>query len=355
MRRRWLKLLRVLLLAFGCANAQALTAQPEPATAPDARCGAPPATWMQRALDTWALVSRDALGLPADSLPWIILFDARCAWHLAPRSSLEQGAQDATLDVTLRFGSAPVELRGLVHGDSLRLPSGRTVPAQPTAFASLYRGDSASFFVMALPELWSRSPEEAADPGREEFFLGVLAHEMAHTVQLAAISRHVSTLSRRWALPQNLNDDVVQRHFDTVPAFSRSVEHERDLLVRAAVAADDAARRELTRQALAVAERRRARHFVGELAVYAPLEDVFLLMEGVGSWAAFRVALAHAPPGTRKEDVLARMKPGQYWSQELGLAMLLVLDALLPDWRARVFAQNPPSIYGLLSEAARFR
>jgi hypothetical protein len=348
-------LIGLLMLFFGWVDARALPAQTDTSTTPVSACGSTQYRWMQRALDTWALISRSALELPPDSLPWIVLFDTRCAWHLAPRGAVGEEARDATGEAGLRFGSAPVVVQSLAHGDSIRLPSGRVIPPEPTAFTSLYRGDSASFFVMALPSLWRRSPKEAADPALEEFFLGVLAHEMAHTAQLAAISRQVRALGRRWTLPKNLNDDIVQQTFDTVPDFRQSIEQETDLLFRAAAAPDDLSRRRLARRALSLAKARRARYLTGKRAVYAPLEDLFLMMEGIGSWAAYSVALAHAPPGATPEDILGKARQGRYWSQKMGLAAFLVLDALLPEWRSRVFAAEPASVFELLDEAVRSR
>lgn len=316
-------------------------------------CSREPTRWMQRALDTWAMVARDAFMLPADSLPWIVLFDEHCAWHLAARGSPPPGSQDVTASAALRFSGATVVVHALVHRDTVRLPSGNVLPARRTAFAGLYRADSASFVVMALPQLWRRGSAAAADPTREEFLMGVFAHEMAHTVHLAAVSRRVRQIGERWTLPDRLNDDVVQTVFDSVPAFRQAVGHELDLLARAAGAADDPTRRRLTRQALASADARRRGFFTGPYAVYAPLEDLFLLMEGVGSWAAFRVAAAHAAPGTAAPTAPRQLQQGRYWSQDLGVTMLLVLDALMPDWRQKVFAAEPPSIYALLAEASR--
>ncbi len=341
----------LVLLLCGWADARALPAQADGLAA--SACGATPYRWMQRALDTWALVSRSALELPPDSLPWIVLFDAECTWHLAPRGTIEEAARDITAEAGLRFGGGPVRVHRLVHGDSIALPSGRVISPEPTAFASLYRDGKDSFFVMALPNLWRRSPKEAHDPAIEEFFLGVLAHEMVHTAQLSDISGRVRALAARWTLPKNLNDDIIQQHFDTVPEFRRSVEQEMDLLYRAAVAPDDESRRSLARRALVLAEDRRARYFTGERAVYAPLEDLFLVMEGVGSWAAHSVALAHAPPGATAENLLDQSGENRYWSQDMGLAIFLVLDELLPEWRSRVFAPEPASVFELLEEAVR--
>jgi hypothetical protein len=47
-----------------------------------------------------------------------------------------------------------------------------------------------------------------------------------------------------------------------------------------------------------------------------------------------------------------RRSVGRYWSQDIGLSMMLVLDALSPDWRSQVLRDDPPSIYALLAEAA---
>jgi hypothetical protein len=220
---------------------------------------------MQRALDTWALVSRDALGLPADSLPWIVLFDARCTWHLAPRGSLGKVEQDITGDAALRFGGAPVMVRSLVHGDSVQLPSGRTVPPQPTAFASLYRGDSASFFVITTTLCRRSSTQSLTSAGRS--------------------SR--SVISSSVPRPHRMAWPVAGWH----------------------------------------AERWHSR-------------------------SGATPATSPASVATR-ETVLAGLRQGRYWSQEMGLAMTLVLDVLLPEWQSRVFAEEPASIYALLHEAVR--
>lgn len=340
----------LVLLLCGWAGARPLSAQIDSPAA--SACGANQYRWMQRALDTWALVSRSALELPPDSLPWIVLFDAECAWHLAPRGAVGEAARDVTAEAGLRFGGRPIRVQNHAHGDSIRLPSGRVIPPAPTAFASLY-DENESFFVMALPSLWRRTPEEAGDPTIEEFFLRVLAHEMVHTAQLSDITGRVRALAYRWTLPKNLNDDVIQQQFDSVPEFRRSIEQEIELLYRAAIASDDESRRSLARRALILAQDRRTRYFTGERGIYAPLEDLFLMMEGVGSWAAHSVALAHAPPGATAEDLLHRSGENRYWSQDMGLGIFLFLDQLLPEWRSRVFAPEPVSVFDLLEEAVR--
>ncbi len=45
----------------------------------------------------------------------------------------------------------------------------------------------------------------------------------------------------------------------------------------------------------------------------------------------------------------------KYWSQDQGLALFLLVDALVPNWQARVFAPAPASPFALLEEAVASR
>ena len=84
------------------------------------------------------------------------------------------------------------------------------------------------------------------------------------------------------------------------------------------------------------------------------LEDVFLTLEGVGNWTA--LGYMQAPEGLRlpPADAMRRLRgDGQSWTQDEGLALFLVLDALVPQWQRRVLAREAISGFALLSEAAR--
>src|SRR4030095_5814743 len=45
------------------------------------------AAWIRTALDNWESVRRDDLHVNDAPLPWLILFDSSCAWHLKPQSA----------------------------------------------------------------------------------------------------------------------------------------------------------------------------------------------------------------------------------------------------------------------------
>jgi hypothetical protein len=52
--------------------------------------------------------------------------------------------------------------------------------------------------------------------------------------------------------------------------------------------------------------------------------------------------------------VLSRLRGKKpYWSQDEGLAVLLVLEQRLPDFRERLLAPELPDAWALLDEASR--
>jgi hypothetical protein len=312
--------------------------------------------WLQGALADWGRVSRDFLRQPTDALPWVVLLGRDCAWHLAADTRpgappLPAGTAPAPGPAPV-FAGRPVPLLAGPHAGSVPVPGGGEVPARPLAFAGTYREDTAAFFVMALPSLWREDPRHAAEADLPGLLRQVLVHEMTHTRQALGVGRRFEALGKQYGLALDFDDDVIQQRYGKDADFRAAWEAERDLLFRAAAAPDTATRRALARQALEAARTRRARHFTGEHAVYGELEDLFLGLEGAGQWAAWKLARARAPRAVGDAQVLAAVRRGgPFWSQDEGLALFLVLDALLPGWQARVFSDTPPSVFALLTEA----
>jgi hypothetical protein len=72
-------------------------------------------------------------------------------------------------------------------------------------------------------------------------------------------------------------------------------------------------------------------------------------MEGVGQWAAYRLARTRA--GNNDAEALRLVRDSRkYWSQDEGLALFLLVDALVPGWQSRVFSATPASPFALLDE-----
>lgn len=312
--------------------------------------------FIQDALNDWDFASRELLMLDAAPLPWMVFIGTACAWHVSPDVSgdPELAAALWPAGAPLQFQGGPVAVRAVAHDGQVRLPGGQRVPAAPLSFAAPYGDAGAAFFVIGMPEVWKRDPRHAADPGLDWLMRAVLVHEMTHTRQVASVYRRIDALAARVPDPESLDDDVIQKRFDSIPEFRRSTESERDLLYAATAEGAAAAGRQQVAQALDVADARRARWLGGEAGAYAELDDVFLDMEGVAQWAAYKIALRHAGQGADPHDILTRFRRGgRFWSQDLGLALYLALDELVPGWQRRVFGPEQASARALLREAVQ--
>lgn len=312
--------------------------------------------WMQGALEDWDVASREYLRLPPAPLPWMVFIDTACAWHVAPdaRGDAELAATLAPAGAPLRFAGADVEVRGVSHAGTVRLPGGQQVPAVPLAFAAPYGDAGAAFFVIGTPAVWMRDPRHAADPDLRSLIDAVFVHEMTHTRQVGTVYRRIDALAALIPDPETLDDDVIQKRFDSIPAFREAVEAERRLLYGAHEETERLVRPRMVADALGQANARRMRWLSGADSAYAALEDVFLTMEGAAQWAAYRTALRHAGPDADSAAVLTWFRRGgRFWSQDIGLALFLAADEHAPGWQARVFGPEQATIRIVLADALR--
>lgn len=264
--------------------------------------------WLAEALARWQAVETAWLGLAPRPLPTVIAIDARCRFDL-PRGAYSRRIARSHDGKTFELGE-------------------KTLPVAPLAFA-----DGSGRFVMALPSVW-RDAGYKSDAGIERVLVGILLHEIMHTRQSALANAALE------GMDENASDDLVQDAFQSDPAYVAAYQAERDLLFAAAEASDTASARRMAAEALAMMQARRARWFTGKHTSFATLEDVFLTMEGAGQWLIFRHL--HDPRGAafaRSAAIVETRNGGKYWTQDQGLALFLLLDRLLPDWRTRAFRE----------------
>lgn len=319
--------------ALSAAFALSLT----PAAPPPCRFEAEPRQWTGEALTAWDRLDRERLRLARPVTPVITLFDQDCAYTLTP---------DRRGD--FRVGARRYRTRGMPHDGRIRLPDGNTVPAERLAFASpMSNGEM--FFIMALPPLWRADAAERRDP--RLLSMVVFMHEFAHTQQGEGIGERIDALLTR-GLPQDANDDIVQDRFASRPGYRAAWVAERDLFYEAARAPDHRQARERLAAAAQRMGARRARWFTSADAVYAEADDLFLTMEGSGNWAAW-TWLVHREGGRMSpaEATAFVRGGGSHWSQDQGLAMMLTLDRLTPDWPRLAFGPDGVTADELIERA----
>ena len=309
--------------------------------------------WVQIALDGWERVSRQLLRLEPKPLPWMVLYDASCVWHLA--ADARRVLETSVANLTLTFAGEPVSARAGPHRGKVRLPNSSDIPPVGLAFGSLYErepDDKEPFFVLALLDVWRQNVKAAKDPRLPHTMLGVFSHEVVHTWQLEAVDRRVDELKQRYAVPQTVDDDVVENRFKDVPGFREAHDSETDLFYAAASETDSARRRQLVAKALALVRARQSKYFTGPDEVYRALEELFLNMEGVAVWASFKLSQIDERFDIGvKDPVIERAR--NTWSQDEGLALFLLIDSMVPEWRERVLGPSLASPFALLEEAVR--
>jgi hypothetical protein len=308
------------------------------------RCNMPPATrsWIGQSLEAWDDVREHALRLPPRPPPRLMFFDRTCVFTLSP--FIAGPALIISGSDTLRF-------RAGAHGGRVALPNGRSLPVRAEAFASLLPGDSATFLVMSLEPVWRSDPElGGVNEDWPAYLQRAFVHEMTHARQLVAWAPLLRVAAGRVGLV-DVDDDVIQQQFDTVPGVRASVRQETALLFQSAETESPTARRDLVRRALDLMRERRTRTYGTADAPWARVEQLLLDMEGAAQWAA----LAHVRRTERRLAPRAQRDlvrgSGQYWSQDQGLALYMALAALVPDWPVAMFSADPPSAVSLLEGA----
>jgi hypothetical protein len=291
--------------------------------------------WIEYSLEQWRVAETRLLTLDASPLPRIIAIDAACTW-------------------TGRVEQDRLVWNGVAHNGTVTFPDGNTAPVGPLSFASTANAIAESgFFAMSLPSVW-RAAGVKSGLGLERMMTAVLMHEIAHTRQFYFAVPQLGRLITEHKLPDDLSDDSLQDAFAGNPAYVADYDRERDLLYAADAAPTTGEARRLAGEALAAMRARREKWFIGNNRKWAALDDLFLTMEGVGQWVAYAWLVDPKGPGLTKDVALPEMRRGgRRWSQDEGLALFLVVDRLVPEWRRIVFADTPALAEALLSLAAR--
>ena len=260
------------------------------------------AAYMQDALDGWNTVTRDLLRVSGEGLPWMILYNRTCAYHLAPDPATPLSREAKLLDET-RITRRPAGAGSRDRVDGLRPASQRRRDSsvRRRLHQHLWRraGQQAVLRDRAPRGLEARRDPKYADDPEDwgPFVLQVLSHELVHTRQMVGIFERLDALKKHRfpLLPSEVNDDWLQKEFEPVAGVAPTVRAEIELLFQAAAEPEDARARGLARTALALMRARRATYYGEKAEAYSALEDVFLNMEGVACWSAFKLALTRQP------------------------------------------------------------
>jgi hypothetical protein len=271
--------------------------------------------WLKRAVAAWGETLEAEFGL-TPTTPSAVFFDARCTFS----------------------GPLGGPLVGVVHGGRPALPNGRRLAVEVVSFTS--STPAGTFFVMALPSVWARQGISSRF-GLSTLLVGVLLHELLHGLQAEWASRRLEALAAR-GLAEDVTDDSLQERWSSEPEYVASMDAERRALFLAAEGDRSAAV-----AALELRAARQTRFLSDRDAVWREADDVFVTLEGVGQYVAYRWFARQ--PGVERASALAEARRGgRFWSQDEGLGLALALEAMAPEWKRQVLGSAARPLPALL-------
>ena len=313
------------------ALAAASTAAP-----PSATCALSPAdaAWRDKAMDAWNYSSREISEIARVERIQAVLFDGACV--LTSSTAMNGGPQV--------WGAKP-------HSGEIELPDGNMIPAGVISFAG--GDDKVSFFVMSTPSIWRAAVKSSAGlQSLDQLMIAVLLHEATHVAQMPTYGERMSRLAEKHKLPEDFNDDSIQKRFEGNAEFKESIGRETDLLLSSATASDRATAVRLAREARAAMKARQDRWYKDD-DYLSEAEGLWLTLEGSGQWVAHQWLID--PKGGAVDPRAAFGSfgwRGKWWSQNEGFALFMALDRLAPGgWKQHAFGDGTKTILEMLDEA----
>jgi len=305
--------------------------------------------WIERTLGLWQTVSHDSLRLKAVPLPWMVFFDETCVWHVNPNLSVSlPKLRDSSVKTKLSVSGKFVDVYGFVHEGNITLPDKKQIPPQLISFAATYDNGKKSFFVFSMPAIWRQAEHLKTETNLDALIRSVFVHEMTHTRHRNFFGK-LDRIEKQHSFSETFDDDIIQSHFDENAGFRKAYQMEHDLLFQAVGETNLERKRELAAKVLDLIRSRRKQFFTGTDEFYAEIEEIFLTMEGVANWAAYKSARVQ---GLNESDAVKLMRrSGRRWSQDEGLGLFLVIDALLPNWQKETFGKSLTTVLELLNKA----
>ncbi len=302
--------------------------------------------WLSRWIGAWEAMAGNVLKLPPAAAPLMLFYDNA---YVYTTSAVSAPAGEPFEGPTF-FGNR-LPWRKRAHADTLTLPDGQKVPVQLMTFAAPAGAQGAeAFFVMAAPAFWNEAGIHSEAVGLERMLTGVFLHEFAHTRQMNGIGRIITGYERSHRFEVPVSDDMIQEYFAGDSSYVRQFREEVELFYRAARSPDEGEVKRLATQALRMLKERQNQHLVGKHKVLGEMDNVFLTMEGMGQYLMAKY-LQTPGGGTVPEAtaIKATRRGKNWWSQEEGLALVLLYERLAPnpDWTV-LFTDNPPDIVTLI-------
>jgi hypothetical protein len=332
---RTFKRLRTMLGLIVCAPIAATAQVPIKTSQPACQMRADDKAWLDRTVTAWRYTAKNYGQFTVPANARAIIGSAECV----------------LISDTALFPDKPVEWVMLDGKGKIPIIEDFAMPLSPISQAIQVNGNP--YFVMSAPSVWQKANVPGGKIGLENLMTAVFIHETAHVLQQKSYYGAMSIIAKSNGLPEDFGDDSIQDRFKTNKAYASSMNREIELLFAAAKAPTEAKTRQLARQMLSLAKARRKTYFIGNDTYLSDVEDVFLTLEGSGQWLGYQWLIDPKGGNQTATDALARFsKDANFWSQNQGLAMFLVIDRLDKGaWKSIAFGNGGRSGTAFLEAA----
>jgi hypothetical protein len=163
-------------------------------------------------------------------------------------------------------------------------------------------------------------------------------HEATHVAQMPSCGRKIDAITAHYHLPDDFNDDSIQKSFKANDEIAASVDREAKLLSDASQAKTRREAAALVRSARELLKARYARWFTGKNAQMAEAEPVFLTLEGSGQWVGYTWAVDPRGGGVKPAATLPGLLDDHWWTEREGFAAFMALQRLGDaEWKRQAF------------------
>jgi hypothetical protein len=323
--------MRKTAIAFGLVGLGTPAAWAQPTAC---SLSAPDQDWLDRSMQAWNYASTHISGIGHVRKIQAVIFD-----------------KDCVVTSTTAMNGGPNRWSASLHHGKVALPDGGALPPQVISFAG--SADGNAFFVMSTPSFWRAAGKDGKGTTLEKLMTFVMLHEATHVAQMPSYGKKIDEIAARYHLPEDFNDDSIQKAFKGNDEMAASVDREAKLLFDASQAKTRGAAAALVRSARSLMKARYARWFTGANAYMAQVEPIWLTLEGSGQWLGYAWEVDPRGGAVKPSAVLPGILSDRWWTQREGFAAFMALQRLTgAAWKRQAFGLGQKDVLQMLDEAA---
>ena len=299
--------------------------------------------WLWEWIQSWDKISEETFNLPETTPPKILFYDEQYVY-----SNSQVSSPNGMIFEGPDLYNQKITWRKQLHNNTLILPDSIKVPLQLMTFAAPL--ENGSYFIMPAPSYWKKVGLKNEVVSVDQMLNGIFVHEFAHTRQLESIIKNIIEFEQNENYDHPVNDDIVQNYFQKDSTYRLTFKQEINCFYELLNINKEKSLANYTKICLDKFKLRQKTYLLPISVNLIEMDNVFLTMEGIGQYAMMSYYMSADGGNLSFEEALKATRHNKkWWSQEEGLALLLVYEKLVGkiDW-SELFIMKDTTIVELL-------